>query len=76
MPKVKEFRGVIYSKFDSESEFARAMNWNKQRLNRITNGLKQPDLGEIDEMAATLGVKMEELIAIFLAYKSTIARQN
>lgn len=68
--KVKAFRGLIYSKFDSEAEFARKMGWERQKVNKLSNGVRQPNLEEIDTMAKTLGVSELELFHIFLAQKS------
>lgn len=68
--KVRAFRGLIYANFDSEAEFARKLNWPRQKVHKISNGVKQPDLQEIDEMSKTLDVPPNELLQIFLDYKS------
>ena len=68
--KNKAFRGLIYSVFNNEAEFARTLNWSRQRLNKISNGTKQPDLQEVDEMAKHLQIQPEHLIQIFLTNKS------
>lgn len=68
--KVRAFRGLIYSQFDSESDFARALGWPRQAVNKLSNGIKQPDLEEIDAMAKVLNVSELELMHIFLAKKS------
>ena len=73
MPKVKAVRGLIYSKFNSEAEFAHYLGWKKQKLSKITNGQKQPDLQEVSEMSKALGIGMTELTNIFLSQKSPIA---
>ena len=75
MSKVKEFRGLIYSKYDSENEFARVLNWKRQRLNKITNGLRLPALDEVAEMARALGVEPSYLMQIFLSQKSSVGQQ-
>lgn len=74
--KVREFRGLIYSKFDSESELARHLNWPRQKLNKITNGVRQPDLQEIDALSKPLGVTPNQLMQIFLRYSSPDRQQN
>lgn len=68
--KVKAFRGLIYSTFDSETEFARALGWTRQAVNKLSNGNKQPNLSEIDAMAKVLNVSELELMHIFLANSS------
>lgn len=70
MPKVKELRGLIYLKYDSEAEFARALKWPRQRLHRITNGHKEPDLSEVDSIANLLDVSAGSMMDIFLRHKS------
>lgn len=73
--KVKAFRGLIYSKFDSEAEFARVIGWNRQTVSKLANGVRQPNLEEIDIMAKTLCVPQLELMHIFLANKSPNRQQ-
>lgn len=68
--KVKAFRGLIYTNFDSESEFARVLGWPRQAVNKLSNGIKQPDLREIDAMAKVLHVSELDLMHIFLADSS------
>ena len=59
--KVKELRGIIYSKFDSEADMAKAMGWTRQRLSKITNGLKEPDVNELNDMANPLNMTVGEI---------------
>lgn len=68
--KVRAFRGLIYSKFDSESAFARAIGWSRQTVNKLSNGKRQPNLGEIEALAKALDVSEMDLIHIFLANES------
>lgn len=74
--KVKAFRGLIYSTFDSESEFARALGWPRQAVNKLSNGIRQPNLEEIDAMAKVLKVSELELMHIFLANSSPNRQQT
>ena len=74
--KVREFRGLVYTRYDSESDFARALNWPKQKVSRISSGAKEPGLAEIDEMSPLLGVSPAELMQIFLRHKSPNEQQN
>ena len=70
MAKVAELRGLIYSRYDSEAQLAKELGWDRQRLNKITNGIKEPDLDEIAALAPKLGSSIEELVHIFLRHKS------
>lgn len=66
MAKVLEICGMIHSKYESEARFAEALGWPRQRLNKITNGKKEPDLQEVAEMANGLNEPLEKIAYIFL----------
>lgn len=74
--KVKELRGLIYSKYDSEAAMAKAMGWPRQRLSKITNGIKEPDISELNAIAEPLGISVGDIAQIFLRAKSPIEQQN
>ena len=61
----KELRGVILARFDSESALARSLGWTRQRLNRMTQGHKKPNLSEARAICEKLEVSMEELAVFF-----------
>lgn len=63
--KVKGLRGLIYSMYESESECAKAMNWTRQRLNKITTGQKIPSLIEANELARALGTSVDTIASFF-----------
>lgn len=63
-------RSIIYSVFGTEAECAKKLNWDKQRLNRITNGVKQPTISEVAAITAATGRQQTEIADIFLAYWS------
>ena len=67
MAKILALNGLIHSKFDSEAKMADALGWTRQRLNRITNGDKEPDLEEVREMASVLNESFMTVANIFLA---------
>ena len=71
MAKNLGMRGLIYSKYESESQFARTLGWSRQRLFKITNGRKIPTLFEVNDMADALGVHFMEVAAFYLPEKST-----
>ena len=70
MAKILALNGLIHSKFDSEAKMADALGWPRQRLNRITNGDKEPDLAEVREMADVLGESFMTVANIFLVKQS------
>lgn len=70
MAKVKELRSIIYRKFDSEAQLSSLLGWKRQKLNKITNGQKEPNLTEINELAIALHMTVEEIAQIFLRNKS------
>lgn len=76
MAKVRELRGIIYGKFDSEAQLADSLGWNRQKLSKITNGQKEPDLTEINELATALKITVEEVAQIFLRHKSPNRQHN
>ena len=73
--KNRELRGLIYSQYDSESELAKTLGWPKQKLNKMTNGIKEPNLNDLNELANALNAKTEELFQIFLRHKSPNGQQ-
>lgn len=75
MAKVSELRGLIYGKYDSEAQLAAELGWTRQRLNSITNGVKEPDLDEVAALAQKLDKTIEEVVQIFLQYKSPNRQQ-
>ena len=71
MAKNLGMRGLIYSKLESESQFARVLGWSRQRLFKITNGKKIPNLFELNDMAEALDVPFMDVASFYLPTKST-----
>lgn len=67
MAKVYGLRALIYAKYDSESAFARAIGWSKQRLQRITNGLQVPNINDVYAIAVALGCTFQQVADAFFA---------
>lgn len=76
MAKIKELRSLIYGRYDSESQLADDLGWPRQRLNKITNGTKEPDLEEVKALADKLEKPFSEIAEIFLQQKSPIDTQS
>lgn len=60
--KVRELRGLIYSLYDTESEFASELGWERQRLSKITNGAKEPDVDELNVLSKALGKTIDDIV--------------
>ena len=76
MAKIRELRGLIYGAYDSEADFAKAIGWDRQRLSKITNGQREPNIEELNSLAKGLGITVEMVAHIFLATKSPNRQQN
>lgn len=70
MAKILALSGLIHSKFDSEAKMADRMGWSRQRLNKITNGDKEPDLFEVRDISDALDTSFMTVAQIFLDLKS------
>jgi hypothetical protein len=62
--------GIIHSVFDSEAACARAIGWERQRLNRIVNGMKEPSVSEVAALSRATGRSQMDTADIFLKYWS------
>ena len=76
MAKIQELRGLIYGKYDTESQLATELGWTKQRLNIITNGTREPNLEELEALAGKLDKSVEDMVYIFLRHKSPNRQQT
>lgn len=65
-----QIKEMIQEKYPSESALAKQLGWPRQRLNKITTGVRLPTIEEINDLAIALGVSVERLIHIFLLQKS------
>lgn len=74
--KVFELRGLIYSRYENEAQCAREMGWPRQKLSKITNGTKEPDIKELAALAVALDVSMEKVAQIFLSRRSPTGQQS
>ena len=68
--KIKAFRGLIYSNYDSEAALARELGWTRQKVNKISNGVKVPNLQEVDALSKALKTNPNDLVQIFLTSQS------
>lgn len=68
---MNELRGMIYSRFKTETECAKQLGWPKQKLNYITNGKRLPNIKDTVKLAETLQVDIDKIISIFLSQGPT-----
>ena len=66
MAKNLALNGLIHSKYESQSQLAEALGWPRQRLNKLVNGDKEPDLDEVKALSDALGEDLEHVAYIFL----------
>ena len=62
----RTIKEMILSQYRSEAECARALGWERQRLNKITKGIREPSVFEINEIAKALSVPVGDLVPLFL----------
>lgn len=65
-----QLREIIAENYQSEAECARKMGWTRQKLNKLTNGIKEPDVSEVQELSVALHKPILDITLIFLAYWS------
>ena len=76
MAKIYGLRSLIYAKYDSEAKLAEELGWPRQRLNKITNGSKEPDLNEVKVLAEKLDRPFSDIAFIFLDQRSPNDEQS
>ena len=59
-------RGIVYSKFNSVREFAKAVGWDRTKACNIINMTREPRLSDLQDMAPVVGKSIEDLAHIFL----------
>ena len=63
-------KSLISEKYKSEAACARQLGWERQRLNKITTGFREPSVYEVNELARVLERPVGDLVLIFLRMKS------
>lgn len=70
MAKILELNSLIHGQFPNQAKFAESIGWRRQRLNKIVNGDKQPNIEEVRQIADGLGVPFMMVCNFFLNKKS------
>ncbi len=77
MDEMKEkLSALIKEEYKSESACAASMGWPRQRLNKIINAEKEPDVTEVAAIAIALSKPVELIANIFLLYWSPNGQQT
>jgi len=50
-------RGLVFSRYDSISEFADAMKWGRQKASRIVKGTHRPSADDMEKLAEHFGIR-------------------
>lgn len=65
-----ELNELILRKFPSQARCAQALNWTRQKLNRIVRGETMPTLDDTEALARVLETPIEEVSEKILGSKS------
>ncbi len=65
------YRGIVYDRCKSISDFASKAGWSLSKANRIVNGAQEPDVDDICKMVEVLNISESEFVPIFFDQLST-----
>ena len=69
---MENYRGIVFAKFKSITEFAEKIGWTRNKASRIVNGVQEPNAAEMIQMAEILGIDTPEVFMdIFFGKLST-----
>ena len=63
---IAKLRGQIAAKFKTQTAFAYAIGWNKNKITRMLRGLYNPNTYEVALMIKVLEIPEEQCYEIFL----------
>ena len=66
MQTIAELKNLIRSKYGTEAELARKLGWSRQKINRITNEHRKPNIVVATQLSEALGIPVTDIIQIFL----------
>ncbi len=68
MVDTNRLRGAIYTEYPSMAAMADSLGWTRQRLSRIVQGQRVPDVDDVREIRHALKrTSWNEIIGIFFA---------
>lgn len=69
-------RGEIVAKFRTQTAFAKAIGWHKNKVSKLVLGEYKPDTDEVAEIADTLDLDEAGFCSIFLPKLSPIGDKS
>lgn len=70
MKQITGLKNEILNAYKKESKCAEAMGWPRQKLNKITNGDKEPTVEELNAIAIALNKPISFVVSFFLPSES------
>lgn len=65
-------KGAVLSKYNSVSNFAKAVGWSRNKTQRIINGVQEPKPSEIKKISEVLEIPNQDMfMSIFFNSMST-----
>lgn len=58
-------RGAVFSQYNSITDFAKAIGWERGKASRVVNGQQQPSKSDMEQMIALLGIDQSAVAPIF-----------
>ena len=71
-----KLRGLVYTKYRSASEMARAIGWSKRKISRIITGKQPPAIKDIFALTEALDTPWPDIMAIFNPVPGAGANDN
>jgi hypothetical protein len=70
MNNCSPIKAELLQRFGSEAEAARQLGWPRQRLNRLTNCVRQPKMSDLTALGRILEKPPSEVVKFFLPDES------
>lgn len=67
---IEKLREKVYGKYRNQANFSKTIGWNPNRINKILNQKKIPDVDECATISRALSLSEAEFIKIFMPYLS------
>lgn len=65
-----KIRGIVLGRYPSITDFAKAVNWSRQKASSIINGKSEPSLDDIYVISRAVNKDADEIASIFLQQKT------
>lgn len=63
---VLAFRGAVFGRYRTQSEFCDAMGWHRNKVSKLMRGKYMPDVDEAAKLSEKMGMTIDEYQKIFL----------